>query len=774
MFLAWRGFCAFSNSDEKKVVTMKKRLELKIDGMHCAACSARIERVVGKLDGVDLARVNLATETGAVTFDSDKLDTEQILSAIGKLGFTGSEAEGVTERAEKRREEALQRLDRMRKALIPAFGFAVPLLILTMGHMVGMPLPQWLDPHHSPAAFALAQVVLTLPVVWTGRNFYISGVPALLRRGPNMDSLIAVGTGAALIYSLWNTLLILLGSNPVAHAMDLYFESAAVLIALISLGKYFEARSKLRTSDAITKLMELAPDTATLVTEDGVKKVPAAELQPGDKVLVRPGERIPIDGEVVDGRSSVDESMLTGESMPVSKDVGDRVTGGTLNNTGALTVVAQSVGQDTVLAGIVRLVEQAQGGKAPIANLADRISYYFVPTVMALALISGLAWYFIGSADLSFALRIFISVMVIACPCAMGLATPTSIMVGTGRGAQLGVLVKSAEALQTAEEVDTVVFDKTGTLTEGRPALTNVEVAEGCGLMENDVVRLCAAAERSSEHPLAQAVVRGAEDREISLPPVEDFQSEPGRGIQAVVEGRRIAVGNLDNAGAQKLEGLDSGWTEHTATAFAEEGKTALYVGVDGKLCAILAVADTLKPTAAGAVADLKKMGLDVIMLTGDNAVTARAIAHGVGVDEVVAGVLPDGKSDVIERLQGEGCKVAMVGDGVNDAPALALADVGMAMGSGVDVAMESGDMVLMSSNVEQVATGLRLSRAVMRNIRQNLFWAFAYNIICIPVAAGVLHIFGGPTLNPMIAGAAMAMSSVSVVGNALRLRAFK
>ncbi|MFW5489986.1 MAG: heavy metal translocating P-type ATPase [Desulfovibrio sp.] len=753
---------------------MKKRLELKIDGMHCAACSARIERVVGKLDGVDLARVNLATETGAVTFDSDKLDTEQILSAIGKLGFTGSEAEGVTERAEKRREEALQRLDSMRKALIPAFGFAVPLLILTMGHMVGMPLPQWLDPHHSPAAFALAQVVLTLPVVWTGRNFYISGVPALLRRGPNMDSLIAVGTGAALIYSLWNTLLILLGSNPVAHAMDLYFESAAVLIALISLGKYFEARSKLRTSDAITKLMELAPDTATLVTEDGVKKVPAAELQPGDKVLVRPGERIPIDGEVVDGRSSVDESMLTGESMPVSKDVGDRVTGGTLNNTGALTVVAQSVGQDTVLAGIVRLVEQAQGGKAPIANLADRISYYFVPTVMALALISGLAWYFIGSADLSFALRIFISVMVIACPCAMGLATPTSIMVGTGRGAQLGVLVKSAEALQTAEEVDTVVFDKTGTLTEGRPALTNVEVAEGCGLTENDVVRLCAAAERSSEHPLAQAVVRGAEDREISLPPVEDFQSEPGRGIQAVVEGRRIAVGNLDNADAQKLEGLDSGWTEHTATAFAEEGKTALYVGVDGKLCAILAVADTLKPTAAGAVADLKKMGLDVIMLTGDNAVTARAIAHGVGVDEVVAGVLPDGKSDVIERLQGEGCKVAMVGDGVNDAPALALADVGMAMGSGVDVAMESGDMVLMSSNVEQVATGLRLSRAVMRNIRQNLFWAFAYNIICIPVAAGVLHIFGGPTLNPMIAGAAMAMSSVSVVGNALRLRAFK
>ena len=750
---------------------MKKRLDLKIDGMHCAACSARIERVVGKLDGVDLARVNLATETGAVTFDTDKLKPEDILSAISGLGFSGSESEGVSERAEQRRKTALERLEAMRRNLIPAFGFALPLLVLTMGHMVGMPLPSWLDPMHSPAAFALAQVALTLPVVWTGRHFYTSGFPALLRRAPNMDSLIAVGTGAALAYSLWNTMEILLGVDAVARAMDLYFESAAVLIALISLGKYFEARSKLRTSDAITKLMELAPDTATLVTDDGLQTVPASRLQPGDKVLVRPGDRVPIDGEVVDGHSSVDESMLTGESMPVSKEAGDRVTGGTLNSTGALTVMAQSVGQDTVLAGIVRLVEQAQGGKAPIANLADRISYYFVPTVMALALVAGLSWYFIGGTSGSFALRIFISVMVIACPCAMGLATPTSIMVGTGRGAQLGVLVKSAEALQTAEGVDMVVFDKTGTLTEGRPALTDVSVATDCDFSESEIVRLCATAEQSSEHPLAQAVIRGAEERGLKLGATTDFQAIPGRGVLARVDGRNVTIGNKDNAAG--LENVESQWAGETARIFAEDGKTALYVGIDGKLCAVLAVADTLKQTAARAVAGLKAMGLGVTMLTGDNAVTARAIARSAGVDDVVAGVMPEGKSEVIADLQKKGHKVAMVGDGVNDAPALALADVGLAMGSGVDVAMESGDMVLMSSNTEHVATALRLSRAVMRNIRQNLFWAFAYNVVCIPVAAGVLHIFGGPTLNPMIAGAAMAMSSVSVVGNALRLRKF-
>ena len=750
---------------------MKKRLDLKIDGMHCAACSARIERVVGKLDGVDLARVNLATETGAVTFDTDKLKPEDILSAISGLGFSGSESEGVSERAEQRRKTALERLEAMRRNLIPAFGFALPLLVLTMGHMVGMPLPSWLDPMHSPAAFALAQVALTLPVVWTGRHFYTSGFPALLRRAPNMDSLIAVGTGAALAYSLWNTMEILLGVDAVARAMDLYFESAAVLIALISLGKYFEARSKLRTSDAITKLMELAPDTATLVTDDGLQTVPASRLQPGDKVLVRPGDRVPIDGEVVDGHSSVDESMLTGESMPVSKEAGDRVTGGTLNSTGALTVMAQSVGQDTVLAGIVRLVEQAQGGKAPIANLADRISYYFVPTVMALALVAGLSWYFIGGTSGSFALRIFISVMVIACPCAMGLATPTSIMVGTGRGAQLGVLVKSAEALQTAEGVDMVVFDKTGTLTEGRPALTDVSVATDCDFSESEIVRLCATAEQSSEHPLAQAVIRGAEERGLKPGATTDFQAIPGRGVLARVDGRNVTIGNKDNAAG--LENVESQWAGETARIFAEDGKTALYVGIDGKLCAVLAVADTLKQTAARAVAGLKAMGLGVTMLTGDNAVTARAIARSAGVDDVVAGVMPEGKSEVIADLQKKGHKVAMVGDGVNDAPALALADVGLAMGSGVDVAMESGDMVLMSSNTEHVATALRLSRAVMRNIRQNLFWAFAYNVVCIPVAAGVLHIFGGPTLNPMIAGAAMAMSSVSVVGNALRLRKF-
>ena len=743
----------------------KSVLELHIGGMHCAACSSRIERVTGRMEGVSEAGVNLGAESGRFVFDPALVTQRALRQAIHDAGFTTSIPQRRGAGDEEERINA--RLAEKKKVVLWSMAFAMPLLVLSMGHMWGMPLPLWLDPMHAPGAFALAQLLLTLPVVWSGRSFYLIGFPALARRAPNMDSLVAVGTGAALVYSLWNTVEIWLGIDAVARAMDLYYESAAVLIAMISLGKFFEARSVSKTTGAVRALMALAPDTATLVDGEGEREIPVEEIEPGDLLRIRPGERLPVDGEVAEGQSHVDESMLTGEPLPVRRGVGDRVFGGTLNTTGAFVMRASLVGEDTMLARIVKLVRDAQGSKAPIASLADTISYYFVPVVMVLALVSGLAWHFFSDEPFVFALRIAISVLVIACPCAMGLATPTSIMVGTGRGAQLGVLIKSGRALQRAGELGTLVFDKTGTLTVGKPVLTEIWVDPAAGLDRDELLRLSAPVEALSEHPLARAVMAAAQG---PLPRAADFVSVPGQGVKASVEGRAVAIGNER---LMLASNLDPGPAQAARERMEEDGATVVHVAVDGRLAGLLAISDQIRPESASAVKRLRELGMEIVLLTGDSQRAARAVAAKLGITRVVAEVLPDRKAEEIARLQAQGRVVGMVGDGINDAPALAKADLGVAMGSGMDVAMESGDVVLMREDLSGVLTALSLSRAVMRNIRQNLFWAFAFNTIGLPVAAGLLHVFGGPTMSPMLAGTAMAASSVLVVSNALRLRFF-
>ncbi|SKA96744.1 Cu+-exporting ATPase [Paucidesulfovibrio gracilis DSM 16080] len=757
-------------------------LRLDIQGMHCAACVARVERTVRNLPGVDEADVSLADNTGTIQFDPATISRADIRKAIRDAGYESREQTGE-DLFEERRREMAEDLRHRRNRLIPAFLFALPLLVVSMGHMWGMPLPGFLDPMHSPLNFALLQLALTLPVLWSGRFFYTIGIPALLRGGPNMDSLVAVGTGAAFLYSVWNTVEIALGRaygfDPVAKAMDLYFESAAVLIALISLGKYFEARSKMRTSEAIRSLMNLSPDTALVVQDGKENEVPAQDVQPGDLVRIRPGTRIPVDGEVVEGRSGVDESMLTGEPLPVTKEPGDTLTGGSLNTTGSLLMRAQRVGSETTLARIVEMVRRAQGSKAPIASLADKVSFYFVPAVMSIAVLAGLAWYVVGGADFAFSLRIFVAVMVIACPCAMGLATPMSIMVGTGRGAQLGVLVKGGESLQALSEIRTIAFDKTGTLTRGEPTVDGIWTPEqaDAASQEEQALALAAAAESQSEHPLALAVLKAAEERGMTLPQTKSFDSVPGRGVHAQIQDhdgdgvRDVLLGNRELLQEQNVS-LAPAATE-AAEQYAGQGKTALYLAVDGTLAAVLALADTPRQESAEVLKKVHGLGIRTVMLTGDAEPAARAVAGQLGIDEVRARILPGDKADAVADLQRHG-RIAMVGDGVNDAPALARADVGIAMGSGIDSAVEAGDVVLLRGGLDGLLTALELSRSVMRNIRQNLFWAFAFNVLGIPVAAGVLILFGGPGLNPMIAGTAMAMSSVTVVSNALRLRSFK
>ncbi len=758
------------------------QVELGIRGMTCAACVRRVEQAIAGLEGVDSAEVNLASETAQVRFQPEKVNLPAILEAVREAGYkaftqdSGDSGQGGPRESlmDAQRREMLKRLATLRSKLILAMAFAVPIFVISMGEMVGLPMPGLLSPHHSPLTFALAQFLLTLPVVWAGREFYLRGFPNLWRRVPNMDSLIAVGTGAAVVYSTWNLLEIALGHEPMARAMDLYFESATVIIALVTLGKYLENRSKVRTSDAIRQLMALTPSTATRVRDGQRESIPVERIQPRDLLLVKPGERIPVDGKLTEGQTSVDESMLTGESLPVSKKEGDPLIGGTLNAHGSIYMVAERVGRDTVLARIIRLVQEAQGSKAPIASMVDRLSLYFVPIVICVAVLSGLGWYFLAGESFTFALRIFIAVLVIACPCAMGLATPTAIMVGTGRGAQLGVLIKGGEALEMARGVKAVVLDKTGTLTEGRPAVTDILTLSGQALSDEELLRLAAGAEARSEHPLAAAIVQSARERGLEEPRAEDFIYTPGQGIRARVEGRVVLLGNSRLLEAEQVQGWDAAQLREMRDKLSGEGKTPLLMAVDGVAAGILAVADRIKPEAKEVVAKLKSMGLRVIMLTGDNRRTARAVAAQAGIDDVRAEVLPENKAEAVAELQAQGIKVAMVGDGINDAPALAKADLGIAMGTGIDVAMESGDMVLMSGNLHGLTTALTLSRAVVRNIKQNLFWAFAYNVMGIPIAAGLLYAFGGPTLSPMIAGAAMAMSSVSVVTNALRLRLFQ
>ena len=746
-----------------------------LTGMSCASCAANIESAVSSLPEVSAASVNLATEVLSVTYQPGAINEEIICQTVAEAGYQAQvladQAGASQAQIQQEADQAAQAKASHQAALWRRFWlsaiFALPLLCLAMAEMVGLTLPTWLSHRGGGQLFVSLQLALTLPILWLGRSFFLNGFKHLVKGHPNMDSLVALGTSAAVAYSLYSSIQVWLGNHHAA--MSLYYESAGVILTLVTLGKYFEARSKGQTSAAIQALIKLAPQEAQVLREGQEVTLPLDQVQVGDLVRVRPGQKIPVDGRVVEGQSWVDESMLTGESLPVAKKVGDQVVGASLNQQGSLIVETNKVGQDTTLAQIIHLVQAAQGSKAPIAQLADRVSAVFVPVVMTLALVAGLAWYLIGGQSWAFALTISIAVLVIACPCALGLATPTAIMVGTGKGAEQGILIKSGTALEMAHQVDAVVLDKTGTLTQGQPQVT--DVLPLTGWTPDQLLALAAAAEVNSEHPLGQAIVAGARERELALPEVTDFQSLTGSGIQVRLDQATYYLGNRR---LMQEQGLDLGQAEDQAAALAAGGKTPIYVANEHELLGLIAVADPLKATSPEAVRRLKAMGLQVIMLTGDNAKTAQALAAEAGIDQVISDVLPADKAQVVADLQAKGLKVAMVGDGINDAPALAQADVGLAIGRGTDVAIESADMVLMGSDLISVATAIKLSQATIRNIKENLFWAFAYNVLGIPVAMGVLHLFGGPLLNPMLAGAAMSFSSVSVIVNALRLRRFK
>lgn len=737
-----------------------KTYTFRIEGMTCSACSARIERVTKKLNGVKSSIVNLATEKLTIEIDEDEIGYGQIKAAIDKAGYKLIKEEETT--VENKKLNASEYL--LRRFIVSAT-FAVPLLIITMGHMIGMPLPYTIDPMYTPINFAIIQLALTLPIMIMGYKFYKVGIKNLVKLSPNMDSLIAISTLAAVIYSIFGIYKISIGETE--YAMHLYFESAAVILTLITLGKYLESISKGRTSQAIKALMELTPKTATVIRNEKEMIVPVEEVTVGDIILVKPGEKLPVDGEVVEGNTAIDESMLTGESMPVEKIISSNVIGASINKTGFIKYKATKVGDDTALSQIIKLVEDAQGSKAPIAKLADVISSYFVPTVIILAIISSLAWLISGETP-TFSLTIFIAVLVIACPCALGLATPTAIMVGTGKGAENGVLIKSGEALETVHKIKTIVFDKTGTITEGKPIVTDIITN---GIAEDELLALAASSEKGSEHPLGEAIVKYAKEKNLEFKVLDMFNAIPGHGIEVKIEGKDILIGNrkLMNKKNIKLDILSK-----ESDKIAEEGKTPMYISINGILMGIIAVADTVKPSSKNAIDTLHNMGIKVAMITGDNKKTANTIAQQVGIDIVLSEVLPEDKANEIKKLQYKNQKTAMVGDGINDAPALAQADIGIAIGSGTDVAIESADIVLMKSDLIDVITAIKLSKATIKNIKQNLFWAFGYNVLGIPVAMGILHIFGGPLLNPMIAAAAMSLSSVSVLANALRLRNFK
>ncbi len=741
---------------------------MRISGMTCAACAKAVERVTSKLEGVTEANVNFATERLSITYDPSKVKISDIKNAVEKAGYKAIEEEATVDTDKERKEKEIKLL--WKKFVISAI-FTLPLLYMAMGHMfgkaIGLKLPEFIDPMMNPLTFAVIQLLLTTPVMIAGNKFFTVGFKSLFRRSPNMDSLIAMGTSAAFLYGIFAIVQIYGGNT--AYVDDLYFEAAGVIITLITLGKYLESVTKGKTSEAIKKLMGLAPKTAIIIKDGQEQEVSIDDVEVGDVIVVKPGEKMPVDGEVVEGTTSVDESMLTGESIPVEKHTGDKIIGASINKNGNIRYKATKVGKDTALAQIIKLVEEAQGSKAPIARLADVISGYFVPVVIMLAITSALAWYFLGGQSTVFALTIFISVLVIACPCALGLATPTAIMVGTGKGAEYGVLIKSGTALETAHKIRTIVFDKTGTLTEGKPIVTDVVVVNG--ITENNLLQLAASAEKGSEHPLGEAIVKGAEEKGLEFKRLDSFNAIPGHGIEVRIDNQDILLGNRKLMVERKIT-LES--LEDTSDKLASEGKTPMYIAIDNKMAGIIAVADTVKGNSKRAIEKLHEMGIEVAMITGDNKRTAEAIARQVGIDRILAEVLPEDKADEVKKLQAEGKKVAMVGDGINDAPALAQADIGIAIGSGTDVAMESADIVLMRSDLMDVPTAIQLSKNTIRNIKQNLFWAFGYNTLGIPVAMGLLFIFGGPLLNPMIAAAAMSFSSVSVLLNALRLKGFK
>ena len=746
---------------------MSEKKEYKLSGMTCASCAMTVEMAVKDLETVEDVSVNLATERLSL-LPKAGFDSQQVLDAVAEAGYQAEE-KGKNRPSDVSEEAAMKvkELERKKQELLILLVTALPLLYISMGSMVGLPLPSFLDHMAHPLVFVLSQLLLTLPAVWIGRGFYQRGFRNLIKRHPNMDSLIAVGTSAAFFYSLYSVSQVFLGHHAFVH--QLYFESVAVIIALVLLGKYLESSAKGRTSQAIQSLLELVPSQATVIRYGEAVTIDTEDIRVGDIIRIKPGERMPVDGLVTEGQTFVDESMMTGESVPIEKKVGDTITSATINQNGSIDYQATRVGSDTTLAQIVRLVEEAQGSKAPIAALADKISLYFVPIVLSLATLSAFGWYFLAGESLSFSLSIFIAVLVIACPCALGLATPTAIMVGTGKGAENGILIKSGQALEAAYQLDTIVLDKTGTITVGKPSLTDLLPLSD--LSRSDLLQLIASAEQHSEHPLAQAILEAAEEEEFGLLPVSHFEAIVGRGLSAQVEDRRLLVGNES---LMKEKHIDSSAFQEQLLELSQEGKTAMFVAVDGQLAGILAVADEMKSSSLSAVQELQSMGLEVIMLTGDREETATAIAQKAGIQKVIAGVLPDGKAAAIKNLQEAGKKLAMVGDGINDAPALVQADVGIAIGSGADVAIESADVVLMHSDLQDVVKAIKLSQATIRNIKENLFWAFAYNTLGIPIAMGLLHLFGGPLLNPMLAGLAMSLSSVSVVVNALRLGRFK
>lgn len=750
-----------------QVVTQGNHIQYDIDGMTCASCSQTVEKVVNKLEGVKEAAVNLATEKMTVDFDPSIVSSEDIMKTVKDAGYSANESLSQEDQADLDKEKKEKQIkDLWRRFWISGI-FALPLLYIAMGEMVGLPIPSFVDPMMYPERFALLQVVLVTPTLIVGRSFFTIGFKALFKGHPNMDSLVALGTSAAVAYSAYGTIMVLLGD---AHfAMNLYYETAGVILTLITLGKYFEAVSKGKTSEAIKKLMGLAPKTA-MVVRDGVEvEIQVEDVQLGDIVVVKPGEKIPVDGVLVSGNSAVDESMITGESIPVEKEIGDTVIGASINKNGSFRFEATKVGKDTTLSQIIKLVEDAQGSKAPIAQMADKVSGVFVPVVIVLAVLSGIVWFFLGQESWVFALTITISVLVIACPCALGLATPTAIMVGTGKGAENGVLIKGGDALETTHKIQTIVFDKTGTITEGKPVVTDVVTTNF--IDKTKLLQLAASAERGSEHPLGEAITQEGDRLGLAVQEVTNFEAIPGHGIEVVIEGETLILGNKKLMVERKID-LSS--IEAESDRLASEGKTPMYVANKEHLLGIIAVADTIKESSIAAIEKLHRMGIEVAMITGDNKRTAEAIAKQVGIDRVLSEVLPEDKANEVKKLQQEGKKVAMVGDGINDAPALAQADIGIAIGSGTDVAMESADIVLMRSDLMDVPTAIELSHATIKNIKENLFWAFAYNTLGIPVAMGVLYAFGGPLLSPIIAGAAMSFSSVSVLLNALRLKRFK
>ncbi len=747
----------------------KIKFELAITGMHCAACSSRIERVVSKMAEVDSVSVSLPTNRAQVVLKDGIGKTEGVKAVIARIekinfGAKLTEGEDLVQEWQKENELSAQSLRNQFKSLPPMIILALLLLYVSMGHMIGLPLPTFLTPEVSPIAFAIIQLLLVMPIMYLGKHFYKDGFSNLIQGAPNMDSLVAVGTGAAFVYSLFSFIMILVGDS--TYAMNLYFESCGVLIAMISIGQYMEAKSKRKAGEAIGSLMKLVPQTARKYENGDSRVVKLSELEIGDKVLVQPGERIPVDGVVIEGTSEVDQSLLTGESIPVAVKEKSEVIAGSLNGTHPLVIEITHLGNDTTLAQIIRLVKSAQSSKAPVAALADRVSFYFVPTVMVLSVLTFCTWAIFSDEPISLAVKAMISVLVIACPCAMGLATPTSIMVATARGAQLGVLIKNAVALELAGKVDVIAFDKTGTLTLGQPKVVDTITFDG--YEKEQVLALAANLEARSEHPIAKAIMAANHSDIMAIQPVV----LPGLGLTGNINGKNVALGN---ASLMLQQSVDITVAKEALARMSSLARTPLLLSVDGKLAAVIGVADTVRPESNKVLKALRQLGVRTLMISGDNKRTARKIADELGIDEVYGEALPQDKARIIRELQDKGLKVAMVGDGLNDAPALAQADVGFAVADGVDVSAQAGDVILMRHGLQSVLTALRLSKAALRNIYQNLGWAFGYNILGIPVAMGVLHaLWGGPMLSPMIGGTAMALSSTSVVLNALRLRFFR